>query len=318
MKTRVKFICFTLFLMLFAACGSADFDRAAVSVDAPAPAAAPAVDEVWLDDMEWDVAVEEEGAFRLNMYGAAAYSMAEIQADVLANRRVIRNSSISMETDDFINTSETVEIIIASYGGFIENSNRWMFTVNDEDFWMAEYTLRVPVDNFDTVNRLISALGTVTHFSSTSEDVTLRFQDLESRLNIRLEEERRLLAMIENAEELEDLINLEARLADLRITIESLRRSMTDMDHLAAFSTIHLHLREVSEEGGILPVWHGFNDRLISAFGDSFIFSVAMIEGFLVFIAYIILPALLIFIPVLIVLLVMRKIKNNKNAEEKS
>ena len=182
---------------------------------------------------------------------------------------------------------------------------------------MAEYTLRVPVDNFDTVNRLISALGTVLSFSSTSEDVTLRFQDLESRLNIRLEEERRLLAMIENAGELEDLINLEARLADLRITIESIRRSMTDMDHLAAFSTIHLSIREVSEEDTAVPVWYGFNDRLISAFGDSFTFSAMLVEGFFVLIAYLILPVSIIFIPVLIVLLVMKKIKNNKTPEEK-
>lgn len=316
MKMPSKLIAFLAAVIIFAACGAGDRNFAITYGDAaagaPIPLELPVTDSVEVE--MW--AVDVDDAY-FNMHSGWGYAT-EMETQAL-DRMVIRNANISLETTDFENTADSVEVIIANYGGFIENSNRWMFTMDGEDFWIADYTLRVPVNYFDTVNRLLMALGRVINFGSSSEDITRQFQDMESRLNIRLEEERRLLAMIENAGSLEDLINLEARLADLRITIESLRRSMTDMDHLAAFSTIHLILHEVSEDGGIIPTWEGFDNRLISAFVSSIAFTASLIEGFAVLIAYIILPLALLAVPVSIVLLVMKRIRSKRiNLEERT
>ena len=302
-----------LTLIVFTACGSGPDASAPVPPNAEAPAAAPAA-----PDQGAAAGYAETFPFSADsetvVWGAYEEDSLAYTGQLFAlhDRMVIRNAHLSMETMDFENTANSIEAVIASYGGFIESSNRWMVTVQDTDFWNAEYTLRVPVEHFDEANGRIMALGHVVSFSTSSEDVTMQFQDMEGRLSIREEEERRILAMIENTDDLADLITLEVRLANLRITMEGYRRSMSEIDHLASFSTISLFLREVTGEDGIMPTWDGFSGRMASAFGSSVSFSLSLIEGFAVLIATIILPLAVLAAPVLIVVLVVKRITKRR------
>lgn len=214
--------------------------------------------------------------------------------NALLDRMVIRNAQISMNTLYFEETVANIAEIIAAYGGFVENSNMWMLTIRGEDLWRADYVLRVPVDYFDSANNAIVNLGEIVSFSASSEDITTQFQDLESRMNIRLEEERRLIEMIENTTDLEDLLTLERRLSDLRLTIEGQRRRLDNLDNLASFSTINLFLQEITEEeAGIIPTGaegDGIIARISTAFGGSINFSLILLENIAVAIAALILP----------------------------
>jgi len=286
MKKLFKLLLILTVLTVISACGSGDRTYGGGSVAmAPAPAAAPAAPAV--DSA--DVGFTMESAAQTNFL----------------DRMVIRNAHLSMETERFDRTVHEVERIVEIYGGFIESSNHWLSHARDreEAFWFADFTLRVPVDHFDAANRDIKALGLVVSFSTTSEDVTMQFQDLESRLRIREEEERRILTMIENTTDLDELIRLETRLANLRIVMERYQRHKTEIDHLASFSTIHLSLREVESEDAtaILQV-DSFTNRMTTAFSDSIEFSLALIEGFVVLIAAVILPIAIIAAPILLVL----------------
>ena len=286
-------------LIIFAACGGGADGGGAAAPAAPA-AEAPASDAQW--------AAQDTGVSELYMAAATDYAQPSLPLD----RMVIRNANLSMEAVDFENTANSIEAVIASYGGFVEHTRRWMVTVHDTDFWNADYTLRVPVQHFDSANRQIMALGHVVSFSTSSEDVTMQFQDMESRLAIRMEEEQRILTMIENTNALEDLIILEARLADLRIVMESYRRSILEIDHLASFSTINLFLREVTGEEGIMPTWDGFSGRMAGAFGSSVNFTLSLIEGFAVLIATIILPLAVLAAPVLIAVFVIKRVTGRR------
>ena len=229
------------------------------------------------------------------------------------DRMIVRSASITTETSEFSRTVNEVERIVAIYGGFIENSSQWLARMHTrtgiEEFWQASYTLRVPVDYFDMVNRDLMALGNPVDFFTSSDDVTMQFADMESRLRIRQEEERRILAMIEVTTELEELIRLETRLADLRIVLDGHQRRMTELDHLASFSTIHLSIIEVMEDDYtvIAPYVDSFGDRIAEAFGASLEFSIVLLEGFAIFVAAVILPLSVIGLLVFVVIIIVRK-----------
>ena len=285
------------------------------AVAAPAAPEAPAAEltvqtEIFSGDFYMDMDFAEEA------WGDTWDT--EVRSNIFENislldRMVIRTASLFMETGRFEYTVSNIERTIDNFGGFIESSNQHTIRRQGEDLWRADYVLRVPVDHFDTVNRYIMTFGEVVSFSTTSEDVTLQFQDLTSRLRIREEEERRLLRMIENTDDLAERIRLETRLANLRIVMERYNRRMTELDHLASFSTIHLSLAEVSEKPVISPYDDNFFIRITTAFGSSIDFSLALLEGIAILAAMLVLPLAILAVPILSGLLIVKRMRRHTN-----
>ncbi|MCL2223424.1 MAG: DUF4349 domain-containing protein [Defluviitaleaceae bacterium] len=227
-----------------------------------------------------------------------------------AQRRVIRNSDIAIETLYFDETVEELARIIAVNGGFIETSSQRLATRRDgQEFWQAEYVIRVPVARFDTANQNITELGQITRFTTNSEDVTMLFLDLQSRLSIREEEERRVEAMRDAATTLQDKLALERQLSDLRVIVDRYRRRMTEIDQLASFSTIRLAIREIHEiiepeEEEYIPYVpaeppapDGFGTRLATAFGTSLDFSASLFTSLAIIFVSLLPPIALLALP---------------------
>jgi hypothetical protein len=316
----IKLLFLAAVLLLITACGGADRSQtdAAPAVEFAAEAAPDAAAGVPMEaeqffgfdtanraTEEWDRADEAD---------FTAWEPPDIPQPAAFMRRVIRNADIAVETLYFEEAVSRLERIIAANGGFVEHSAQWLAGY----LWHSEFTIRVPAARFDETNREITELGHALHFTTTSEDVTMLLLDLESRLNIRLEEERRVEAMRDAATELSDILSLERQLSDLRVVVDNYRRRMTEIDRLAAFSTIRLSLREVleieEEEPEYIPYYvpldpPGFGTRIASAFSASANFSISLFELISVVVVSLIPPALLLSVPALAVLLIYKKLR---------
>jgi hypothetical protein len=295
-----KLVSLIIFAVLLAACGGGSVTYE--SATAPAPPAAPQLAEVaWEMDDYFDSSTG---------FGRSDLPPTPASNTVIDERMVIRTSEISLEVSDFNGTVVSIEEIINSYGGFVENANQWQFSGNvNRLLWQGNFTLRVPVAHFDTVNGLITELGHVNNFSAWSEDITLQFTDMQSRLAVREEEERRILSVMENTDDLEILIELEARLANTRIVLERYRRRMIELDHLASFSTITVWLREASENEYVFSIFDGFTGRIASAFSNSVSLGFMFLEGIGVVIAALAVPVSLMAVFALIVYRIFKKAK---------
>ena len=222
-------------------------------------------------------------------------------------RMIIRSANIGLRTYYFEDTVAGIEQIMTARGGFIENSRQWMAQAShdvDELLWRAEFTLRVPVGLFDQVNRELVALAQVQRFSTESEDVTMEFHDLASRLTIREEEMRRVEVMLAAAADTADIIRLEAQLTNLRLAVDAYQRRMTEIDQLAGFSTIRVtveeatlseeHEEEVDEYYPVLyPADDGFGTRIANAFASSVNFCITVLTYLAMFFAAVGLPVAL-------------------------
>ena len=272
-------------IVYIAGCGAAyeSFDSANVAMHAvtEAPAA----------DWQFDLPDSRYGAMM---------SVEQIE------QMLIRTAHLSLETSRFSYTADEAERLTALYGGFVESAGRSLTRGRATEFWVANYVLRVPVAHFDTVIRAVSALGNVRDYSTSSEDVTAQFRDMESRMRIREEEERRVLAMIENTSEIEALIQLESRLGDLRLDMERQRSRMAEIDNLASFSTIHLHVTEVPENAPDED--DSFFAQLGAAFDDSVNFSLGLLTGLALLAAALVLPLSIVGVIILGIFLLLKKL----------
>ena len=204
----------------------------------------------WGEDRDsWDDAtVSEETA---NAPSGFDDSSAEDVSDgpSLAEK-IIYSADAEVETVEFDRTVADVEAMVAAYGGFFEDSyvsgaSYSDAYYNNQVLRTASYTIRIPCDRFAEATEGLSRLGQVTSLHRYTENVTARFTDLESRLTALRTEEASLVSMMEQAETVSDLIEIQARLSDVRYEIEYYTSTMRNLQNDVDYSTISLRVQEV-------------------------------------------------------------------------
>ena len=133
---------------------------------------------------------------------------------------------------------------------------------------MADYVVRVPAKRFQEFLSQADGLGNVLSCNRYAENVTSHYTDQEARLASLYTQEERLLSMLEKSEDVESLIALEERLADVRYEIESIERSLRNYDMQIRYSTVELDLREVEVYTPTVPVRRTFGQKLSDSLSD--------------------------------------------------
>ena len=176
-------------------------------------------------------------------------------------------------------------------------------------------TLRIPQQSLDEFIGSISNLANVVSRSESVNDVTLQYVDMQSHKESLQVEQKRLLELLEQADDLEDIITLEDRLTKVRYQIESMESSLRTFDDQVDYSTVYLRIDEVKiytvVEEEEETVWermaHGFMDSLEDV-KDGFVnFGV----WFVVNIPYLIIWAVVI----TVICLVLRRITKGKKGK---
>ena len=190
-------------------------------------------------------------------------------ADALSQRKLIRTVNMDVETKEFDQLLSTLEARIQSIGGYIENMESYngsSYNSNRSNRY-ANLTLRIPKNELDGFLELVSDVGNVVRRNESVEDVTLSYVDLESHRNALRTEQERLLALLEQAETLEDILTIEDRLSNVRYQLESMESRLRTMDNQVDYSTVYLKVSEVQELTPVVEqtVW----DRISEGFNDS-------------------------------------------------
>ncbi|MCL2199268.1 MAG: DUF4349 domain-containing protein [Defluviitaleaceae bacterium] len=205
-------------------------------------------------------------------------------ASVERVRHIIQTAMLEMETEYFDDVIADLRDIAPSFDGFIESE---MLSTH----WRRTFTivLRIPAPHFETALAQVEALADIRHMSQNAQDVTDRFYDLTGNLDTRLIEEERILALIEEAETIQDLLALEARLSNTRLAIETYRSQLETMADQIAFSTITVTLFDAHEEE-IIAATVTLGERIGGAFGDSVDGVVSGGQNIIVFFAGAVIP----------------------------
>ena len=255
MKKRIHLLSVLLAVAMFATgCGaSAKYESAA-----SAPMAA---------DMAMEEAVAEE-AYEMEAPAAGATTSSEVSQTVQVGRKLIRTFDMNIETKEFDEVMAGIQSKVQELGGYIEQSS-----LDGGSAYYSHYnrysdmTVRVPSDKLDGFVENVKESANVTYISESTEDITLKYVDTESR-KIALETERdRLLELLEKAETVEDIITIEGRLSEVRYQLESYASQLRTYDNLVDYSTVHISIREVDRETKVEP--KTFWEEVTEEFGDT-------------------------------------------------
>lgn len=175
---------------------------------------------------------------------------------VRTGRKLIRTVDLEVETLEFEALLTYVQDKTNELGGYVENLDAY----NGSDYYSYTYTgtgyrndrhasltLRIPKDRLDEFLTRVEDSSNIINRSEKEKDVTLDYVDLDSHKEVLLVEQDRLLALMEQAETIDDIITLESRLSDIRYQIESMESRLRTYDNQIEYSTVYLSITEVVE-----------------------------------------------------------------------
>lgn len=208
--------------------------------------------------------------------------------------KVITTIHLSLETTEFDSTIADLNNVINKNKGYIENShissrNR----AGSKVFKHADYTIRIPKNNVDAFTGGVNSIGNIISQDTSKEDITKQYYDTESRLNLLKTKEKRMTALLEKAEKIEDIITIENQLSEIIHQKENLTKSVLDMDDKIAYSIVHMHISEVEKLRSDVTTKTTFATKISNAFKDSLYAFKVFTEGFVIVFIYV-LPYLLI------------------------
>lgn len=164
--------------------------------------------------------------------------------------RIARSADITLEVREgsFDRAWQRVYSIATSFGGRVMSATRGdrrpIVLEDGKRFAFGDITIRVPTDRFEAATNALRELGEVTGDSSSAEDVTQEFVDLNSRLRALRAEESVLLRLMARAKTISDTLQIQTRLSDVQTQIEEITGRVRYLEARTDFSTITLHMAE--------------------------------------------------------------------------
>ncbi len=181
---------------------------------------------------------------------------AQDRATPRMERMIIQHADLSLEVEDLNSAEASIRARVTELGGYIVTIS----TSGTDENQTTSITFRVPAQRFEEALSGVEGLAKKVRSRTISgDDVTEEFVDLESQLR-NLEATRdRLRNLLDQANRVQDALEVNQALTDVQGQIEHTRGRMQYLQQSAAFSTIQVYLMPVPvvilvQEGSWQPV----------------------------------------------------------------
>lgn len=164
------------------------------------------------------------------------------------DRHVIRTADISVTVDSFADARANLTAAARADGGYLSDSERQTHERGNETWTTGRLTFRVPSENFEAFRTTAEAQGNVTTATVESEDVTDQLVDIEARLENLRSQRDRLRDLYDDANETEDVLAVGDRLSEVQEDIERLEAQRASLREQVAYSTVTVRLAEPEPE----------------------------------------------------------------------
>ena len=164
-------------------------------------------------------------------------------APLPAPRMIVRTASLSLVVSDAAKAMQAVTQTATSLGGYVTDSKQW----RENDQLRGTVTVRVPSARFDEmIGSAKKSAVRVQSETSSGQDVTQEFSDLGAQLrNAEAAEHelRELLTTVrQRTQRANDVLEVFARLSEVRQQIEQLKGRMQYLSQVSAMSAITFDL----------------------------------------------------------------------------
>lgn len=163
-------------------------------------------------------------------------------------QKLIRKVNIDAETEDLEALLGNLSAQIGALDGYIENQELYNgSSYSSYRHRSANLTVRIPADKLDEFIGQVKDVSNVVSYNESQEDVTLTYVSTESRIKALETEQERLLELLSQAENMSDLLEIEARLTDVRYELESVTSQLLVLANKVDYATVRLYISQVKE-----------------------------------------------------------------------
>ncbi len=167
------------------------------------------------------------------------------QPAIPVERLVIKDADLSLVVGDPSSSMDAIGKMAEEMGGYIVSATLYQTEIeNGVKAPQASITIRIPAEKLNDALERIKKESDQDPLSEsiTSQDVTSEYVDLQSRLTNLEATEEQLRAIMEDAEETEDVLAVYNQLVQVREEIEVIKGRMKYLEQSSALSSIHTEL----------------------------------------------------------------------------
>ena len=193
----------------------------------------------------------------------------ESASTAAADQKLIKRVNIDAETEDLETLLPQITNKVGELGGYIEHQELYNGSAYSSSRQRnVNMTIRIPADRLGEFTAQIEGASNVVNYSESAEDVTLQYVDTESRITALEVEQERLLELLSKADNMSDLLEIEARLTDVRYELESYSSQLRTLENKVSYATVYLYINQVKVYTEVEPqtVWQrigsGFSENL--------------------------------------------------------
>jgi hypothetical protein len=224
----------------------------AVACAAPKEALAPASTPAPMAPREEGVMVEAPPPAAIKVPSATAprpepapVPVAEVSYDEgqswATERMIVRTGDMSLVVVDVAVAIEQITALADSYEGYVVSSNSW----REGDRLVGAISIRIDAKQFDNAIKALRGMAVETNYeSTTSQDVTEEYVDLEAKLHNLEASEAQLLELMKKAGEVEEILEVQRELAKTRGEIEQTKGRMQYLEQTSSMSLINVQLQQ--------------------------------------------------------------------------
>lgn len=190
-------------------------------------------------------------------------------------RKIIYNGSVALIVPDLSAAESRLVALVEAEQGYVSETN---ISGSPGSQRSGTWTLRVPSDRFASFMAAVSRLGELQSTRTDSQDVTQEFYDLEARISVKTEEEKRLIKILDEASgKLKDILEIEKELSRVRSEIEQMQGRLRYLSHQTSLSTVTVQMTEIKDYEP--PVAPTLGQRIGRTFSGSLEDLVAFLEA---------------------------------------
>jgi hypothetical protein len=213
------------------------------------------------------------------------------------SRKIIQDAEVTLEVNSPLETQRSVTSIAEAHGGFVVTSEAKQRQAEDPTQRVMDVTLmiRVPAPQFGPTRDAILGLSKhVLDNKNTGQDVTEEFIDLEARVKTQKALEAQFLEIMKQAHKVEDALEVQRQIADVRTEIEKLEGRKRFLENRSSLSTITVNLKAPTT---IVVIATGFGSDVKEAIRESIEVTRGLILFLIRFVIVMIPIILFIFLP---------------------
>ncbi len=161
------------------------------------------------------------------------------------NRKIIRNADLTLEVATPMEAQRKITAIAESVGGFVVTSeSKQRQTGDGKEELQIDLVVRVPATQFGAgLDQIRSTGSRVIQEKVSGQDVTEEFIDLEARIKTQKALESQFLEIMKQAHKVEDALEVQRQVAEVRTEIEKLEGRKRFLENRASLSTISVSLQ---------------------------------------------------------------------------